>query len=470
MAGTEDDKTALAALVKENMKMKVVELRARLTSLNGDTKGVKAVLAERLANLEVESKKKDEESLVKEVETPAEASKVDAAPTIKVRGRGASTDSQSEEVVVKRTIPDARIIATDRETSSRDVVMKVGNEGSSSDTRSSTKRKIDDRNSPSVKLAHASTTSKNNDNGSSSSNSNSNNSNNNNNSSNNGGDDDSQTVTFVSNKRQKQEDDKDKAPQIVKQQQQSEKPLPTPPTSSSLSPVALRKPLPPPPRSSSSSANEQKRKPLPPPPGSSSTTTTTSSTQRGPPPASAIPPTPYLRVRGFVRPFTLQAAKARMEKATTTTTTGGGVDSVVKFWMDSIRTHALVEYSSVELATAARNNLHGLVWPKANGSKLEVEFVVRNDVAIQFGYPVEAQPLRQRQPSQSAVRKEDPVVLDNLFNRTESYPRIYWKPACELPKKEEKQEDSGDVGSEDDSDGDHDSDSDDASDEEDKKR
>ncbi len=94
-----------------------------------------------------------------------------------------------------------------------------------------------------------------------------------------------------------------------------------------------------------------------------------------------------LRVDGFVRPFRLEEARALLEKhgalaacsrrarvlratchvrraASGPHAVGRcGAGSVLKFWMDSIKSHCYATFSSVEAATAAKKALQDLKWP-----------------------------------------------------------------------------------------------------------
>ncbi|KAM3384160.1 hypothetical protein ACQJBY_008676 [Aegilops geniculata] len=89
------------------------------------------------------------------------------------------------------------------------------------------------------------------------------------------------------------------------------------------------------------------------------------------------PATTSLRVDRFVRPFTLKAVRALL----------GRTGSVCSFWMDDIKTHCYVTYSSVDEAVATRNAVYNLQWPLNNGSYLAAEFVDPLEVKLKIEHP-----------------------------------------------------------------------------------
>ncbi|KAL4582921.1 hypothetical protein LXL04_007482 [Taraxacum kok-saghyz] len=82
-------------------------------------------------------------------------------------------------------------------------------------------------------------------------------------------------------------------------------------------------------------------------------------------PPSQKPATTSLRIDRFLRPFTLKAVQELLGKTGT----------VVSFWMDNIKTHCYVTYSSVEEAVETRNAVYNLQWPANGGRLLMAEFV-----------------------------------------------------------------------------------------------
>ncbi|KDO43726.1 hypothetical protein CISIN_1g004904mg [Citrus sinensis] len=194
-------------------------------------------------------------------------------------------------------------------------------------------------------------------------------------------------------------------------------------------------------------------------------------------PPSPKSPTNSLRIDHFVRPFTLRAVQELLGKTGTFTS----------FWMDHIKTHCYVTYSSVEEAIETRNALYNIQWPPNNGGRpLVAEFVDPQEVKMRTEAPPPspaapvstgsaapapaAAPTSQPQPSprQPAARQQLPppptlpppppisnqaparerftlppppplpekldppiVTLDDLFRKTKATPRIYYLPLSE---------------------------------------
>lgn len=192
-------------------------------------------------------------------------------------------------------------------------------------------------------------------------------------------------------------------------------------------------------------------------------------------PPSPKSPTNSLRIDHFVRPFTLKAVQELLGKTGTFTS----------FWMDHIKTHCYVTYSSVEEAVETRNALYNIQWPPNNGGRpLVAEFVDPQEVKMRTEAPPPspaapvstgsttpaAAPTSQPQPSprQPAARQQLPppptlpppppitnpapareqftlppppplpekldppiVTLDDLFRKTKATPRIYYLPLSE---------------------------------------
>uniref|UniRef100_A0A0D9VUM5 SAP domain-containing protein n=1 Tax=Leersia perrieri TaxID=77586 RepID=A0A0D9VUM5_9ORYZ len=187
-------------------------------------------------------------------------------------------------------------------------------------------------------------------------------------------------------------------------------------------------------------------------------------------PPSQKPATTSLRIDRFVRPFTLKAVQELL----------GKTGSVCSFWMDHIKTHCYVTFSSVEEAVATRDAVYDLQWPPNNGNRLVAEFVDPQEVKLKLEPPPPAAapvspatpkepPFQQAQANQNAPRQaaaprehlppppplikpptsdpglakerlpptpkkqpEPPVVtLDDLFKKTQSSPRIYYLPLSE---------------------------------------
>ncbi|KAG2551583.1 hypothetical protein PVAP13_9KG404900 [Panicum virgatum] len=189
-------------------------------------------------------------------------------------------------------------------------------------------------------------------------------------------------------------------------------------------------------------------------------------------PPSQKPATTSLRIDRFVRPFTLKAVQELL----------GKTGSVQNFWMDHIKTHCYVTFSSVDEAVATRDAVYNLQWPPNNGNKLVAEFVDPQEVKLKVEPPpppaapvspaavARVPPVQQAQVNQNVLRQsatpkeqlppppplakppmaadpaasarerlpptpkkpEPPVVtLDDLFRKTQSSPRIYYLPLSE---------------------------------------
>ncbi|XP_059432289.1 uncharacterized protein LOC132165655 [Corylus avellana] len=190
-------------------------------------------------------------------------------------------------------------------------------------------------------------------------------------------------------------------------------------------------------------------------------------------PPSQKPPTNSLRIDRFLRPFTLKAVHELL----------GKTGSVTSFWMDHIKTHCYVTYSSVEEATETRNAVYNLQWPPNGGRLLVAEFVDPQEVKTRAEEAPQtpttpasagptvppAPPTSQPQPSPRQHRQQLPppppvlppppplsnppqtrervhlppppplpekldppiVTLDDLFRKTKATPRIYYLPLSE---------------------------------------
>ncbi|KAK7311152.1 hypothetical protein RJT34_09092 [Clitoria ternatea] len=188
-------------------------------------------------------------------------------------------------------------------------------------------------------------------------------------------------------------------------------------------------------------------------------------------PPSQKSPTNSLRIDRFLRPFTLKAVQELLGKT-------GNVSS---FWMDQIKTHCYVTYSSIEEAIETRNAVYNLQWPPNGGRLLVAEFVDPEEVKMKLEAPppqatsVSSAPTippapptqPQLQPSPRLHREQHPVpatlppppplskpppvareqlpsppplpekvdppivTLDDLFRKTTATPRIYYLPLSE---------------------------------------
>uniref|UniRef100_A0A1J3H4L1 Apoptotic chromatin condensation inducer in the nucleus n=1 Tax=Noccaea caerulescens TaxID=107243 RepID=A0A1J3H4L1_NOCCA len=176
-------------------------------------------------------------------------------------------------------------------------------------------------------------------------------------------------------------------------------------------------------------------------------------------PPSPKEPTNSLRIDRFLRPFTLKAVQELL----------GKTGNVTSFWMDHIKTHCYVSYSSAEEAAATREAVYNLQWPPNGGRLLTAEFVGPEEVKAKLEAPLPPPPQAQAQaqpqaqapsrphptalPPPPPLTKAPPVVervalppppplvpeeqeppivtLDDLFKKTKAIPRIYYLPLSE---------------------------------------
>ncbi|XP_019437603.1 PREDICTED: apoptotic chromatin condensation inducer in the nucleus-like isoform X2 [Lupinus angustifolius] len=186
-------------------------------------------------------------------------------------------------------------------------------------------------------------------------------------------------------------------------------------------------------------------------------------------PPSQRSPTNSLRIDRFLRPFTLKAVQELL----------GKTGKVSSFWMDQIKTHCYVTYSSTEEAIETRNAVYNLQWPPNGGRFLLAEYVEPEEVkmklepppsqapSISSGPAVPPAPPSQPEPSPRQHRELPPppptlppppplskpppvgierlpsppplpekadlptVTLDDLFRKTKATPRIYYLPLSE---------------------------------------
>ncbi|CAN4109675.1 unnamed protein product [Withania somnifera] len=82
-------------------------------------------------------------------------------------------------------------------------------------------------------------------------------------------------------------------------------------------------------------------------------------------PKSSKTATNSLKIENFLRPFTLKAVQDLL----------AGTGAVCSFWMDPIKSHCYVTYSSVEEAIETQNSVYSLQWPPNGGRLLVADFV-----------------------------------------------------------------------------------------------
>ncbi|KAK1797235.1 hypothetical protein P4O66_008619, partial [Electrophorus voltai] len=83
-------------------------------------------------------------------------------------------------------------------------------------------------------------------------------------------------------------------------------------------------------------------------------------------------PSQIIHICNLVRPFTLGQLKELLNR------TGAVVEE--GFWIDKIKSHCYVTYSSTEEAVATREALHGVKWPSSNPKVLRVDFCEQDEL------------------------------------------------------------------------------------------
>ncbi|XP_038860180.1 apoptotic chromatin condensation inducer in the nucleus-like isoform X4 [Salvelinus namaycush] len=86
-----------------------------------------------------------------------------------------------------------------------------------------------------------------------------------------------------------------------------------------------------------------------------------------------------VHVSNLVRPFTLGQLKELLGRTGTVLEDG--------FWIDKIKSHCYVTYSSAEESIATRAALHGVKWPQSNPKFLSLDFIQQEELDFHRGLP-----------------------------------------------------------------------------------
>lgn len=148
-------------------------------------------------------------------------------------------------------------------------------------------------------------------------------------------------------------------------------------------------------------------------------------TKRAPKP---LAPSTVVHITGFVRPFTLQAARDLVEKYGITRS----------FWMDTIKSHAYVHFEDCEMSRDCREALDGVVWPLETGKRLsatystveEMKAVIEPEAKKTATVPTS--PVASVEVEAMPVESSSAKSLDELFHKTKALPHLYYKPAVPL--------------------------------------
>ncbi|XP_072006423.1 apoptotic chromatin condensation inducer in the nucleus isoform X4 [Engystomops pustulosus] len=95
-------------------------------------------------------------------------------------------------------------------------------------------------------------------------------------------------------------------------------------------------------------------------------------------------PSCIVHICNLVRPFTLGQLKELLLRT--------GTITEETFWIDKIKSHCYVTYSSVEEAVSTRNSLHGVRWPQSNPKFLSVDFAEQDELDFHRGLLPERPP------------------------------------------------------------------------------
>jgi hypothetical protein len=129
-----------------------------------------------------------------------------------------------------------------------------------------------------------------------------------------------------------------------------------------------------------------------------------------------------LKIGNFTRPFSLASVNELLSSFGT----------VITFWMDSLRTHAFVEYDTLLAAAQCKGRLDGIQWPERTGRNLSVQFSSADFMNAAMNAPMTG----RRSPvtddaldGESLGKRESSKTLDDLFRKTRARPHIYYLPA-----------------------------------------
>ena len=159
-----------------------------------------------------------------------------------------------------------------------------------------------------------------------------------------------------------------------------------------------------------------------------------------------------VEIRNLVRPFT-NIQLINLLKRT------GAFDENTHFWIDKIKSHALVKYERPQEAEETVLALDGVKWPSSNQKKLIVTFssedhferqskeqvslkqpltleavdrpqVKRKTIEERLERPEEKRPRKDsdHRPTEEEKPKKEQKSLEVLFNKTKALPSIYWMP------------------------------------------
>jgi len=98
------------------------------------------------------------------------------------------------------------------------------------------------------------------------------------------------------------------------------------------------------------------------------------------------------------------------------------------------KTKAFVTYETTAQATAARQALHGLVWPKTSEKRLLVDFESADDAKKSIA-----------KSGTLPIVETKPPTLDELFRKTVTKPSLYFLPLSDAQIEEKRKKASGEI-------------------------
>uniref|UniRef100_A0A4W5R1P1 Apoptotic chromatin condensation inducer 1b n=1 Tax=Hucho hucho TaxID=62062 RepID=A0A4W5R1P1_9TELE len=113
-----------------------------------------------------------------------------------------------------------------------------------------------------------------------------------------------------------------------------------------------------------------------------------------------------VHVCNLVRPFTLAQLKELLNRTGSVAEEG--------FWIDKIKSHCYVTYSSTEEAVTTRAALHGVKWPQSNPKVLSVDFCEQNELDFHRGL-LTVDPREEHRPQPAGGPKVRPGGLPPLM-------------------------------------------------------
>jgi hypothetical protein len=86
--------------------------------------------------------------------------------------------------------------------------------------------------------------------------------------------------------------------------------------------------------------------------------------------------TAALYIDGLMRPLQPSALRKHLSSLASAPESPSGSDAVIEFYLDSIKTHCFVSFTSIAAASRVRSAIHGTVWPnERNRKNLRADFI-----------------------------------------------------------------------------------------------